>query len=213
MNLILVAANLLAVVPVDVRVTSEFVTDRSGREILSPAIPRNGWSAFHVIVEGPALTQFKLWIGQNPEDAVQVELFRDGHRVETPYSSVVPPGASSIAFLMKLWVNRDAPVRRIKVEPELWASDRWLTYPMEVRIVEATVPPGDLPKQSWQQHFCGKGTALPFPQDLLLARTKADAEVRLAFEKALGKPIAQWCQDSVARKGDWYLNFRDWLLR
>ena len=114
---------------------------------------------------------------------------------------------------MKLWVNRDAPVRRIKVEPELWASDRWLTYPMEVRIVEATVPPETPPQQSWQQHFCGKGTALAFPQDLLLARGKPDAEVRLVFERALGKPIAQWCRESVTPKGDWYLKFRDWLLR
>jgi hypothetical protein len=75
------------------------------------------------------------------------------------------------------------------------------------------VPPGTPPQQSWQQHFCGKGAALPFLQDLLLARNKPDAEVRLAFERALGKPIAQWCQDSVVRKADWYLNFRDWLLR
>jgi hypothetical protein len=42
---------------------------------------------------------------------------------------------------MDLWVAPDAPVRRIKVEPQLWVVDRWVVYPMEVRVVAPVVPP------------------------------------------------------------------------
>ncbi len=43
---------------------------------------------------------------------------------------------------MDVWVSLDTPVARMKLEPELYVHQDWVIYPMEVRIVEATVPDG-----------------------------------------------------------------------
>ena len=41
---------------------------------------------------------------------------------------------------MDLWTARDAPVARIKVEPQLHVNNDWVIYPMEARVMEATIP-------------------------------------------------------------------------
>ena len=133
--------------------------DRGGtpREILSPAIPRNGYSTFRVVVLGAPGTEFTFHAGQNPENAVGLTLYREAYvrsdqewipdrleRVQVPYQGRLAtegiPGQTAQSFLMDLHVDRNAPVRRIKVEPQVWMVDRWLTYPMEVRVVAATLP-------------------------------------------------------------------------
>ena len=43
---------------------------------------------------------------------------------------------------MDLWTAGNAPVQRIKVEPELKINDDWVTYPIEARVMEARVPDG-----------------------------------------------------------------------
>ena len=209
----ILAVALLAQLPAEVRVTSEFVANGPGREILSPALPRNATTKFHLTIAAPALTEFKLWIGQNPEGALDIEVLRDGRAMALPYTSVVPPGESALTLEMRIRVPGDAPVRRMKVEPEAWIDERWINYPMEVRIVKATVPGGPPPARSWQEYFCGKGTVLAYPQDLLLSKGWAQSNVREAFERALGRPIAQWCTDGkLPADPEWYLKFSDWLV-
>jgi hypothetical protein len=149
----------------DIRVYSEFSridpfgqivqADRGSepREILSPAIPRNAFSAFHLIVMGSPGDAFTLHVGQNPVDAVRITVYRETYsrmggewipdgltRIELPYSSALGtdiPGQTAQAFWMDLWTAADAPVRRIKVEPELLMDGRWILYPMEARVVQA----------------------------------------------------------------------------
>jgi hypothetical protein len=132
------------------RVFSEFARiDASGevtapatpREILSPAIVRNGFTSFQVVVQVPKGTSYWLYIGQNPGDAVKVTMYRESgeslEKVDLPFQ-----GSSTEILWMDLWADRDAPVRRIKVEPELNVGADWVIYPMEVRVMEATVPDG-----------------------------------------------------------------------
>ena len=38
---------------------------------------------------------------------------------------------------MDLWVDANAPVRRVKIEPQVGIDGDWVTYPMEVRVMEA----------------------------------------------------------------------------
>jgi hypothetical protein len=81
------------------RVYSEFAKiDATGkvtapaepREILSPAIARNAFSSFQVVVDVPRGTSYQLYIAQNPENAVEVTLYRENgeklERVEPPVS-------------------------------------------------------------------------------------------------------------------------------
>ena len=114
----------------------------SPREILSPMLVRNGFTSFQVVVQAPSGKPWQLHVGQNPEDAVSVTIYRESgdmlERVELPVD-----GDGNQIFWMDLWTARDAPVRRIKVEPELKIDEDWVIYPMEGRVMDAVVQ-GDL---------------------------------------------------------------------
>lgn len=129
------------------------------RDILSPGVPRNAFSSFRIVVMLDKPAKYVLDIGQNPEDAVKATLYRErfekhGERwipdalqqVKIPYEGEFPdtdiPGQNTVTFWLDTWVAKTAPVDRIKVEPQLWVSyaNDWFTYPMEVRILEATLP-------------------------------------------------------------------------
>ncbi len=125
-------------------------SDSPPREILSPAVPRNGFASYHLAATIPANTPYILEIGQNPEDAVKVTVYREIHdasgipdRLEPivlPYESKSGAEESTLVFWMDIWIGRDAPVRRIKVEPQLQIEGYWYTYPMEVRVSLPIVP-------------------------------------------------------------------------
>lgn len=130
------------------------------RHILSPGIPRNAFSSLRIAVSLDKPGKYILDIGQNPENAVKATLYKERFEkvgdqwipdglepVKIPYESVFPeesiPGQTAITFWLDMWVAKDAPVDRIKVEPQLWVAtaDDWYTYPMEVRLLEVVIPP------------------------------------------------------------------------
>jgi hypothetical protein len=108
------------------------------REILSPMLVRNGYTSFQIVVHAES-GPWVLFVPQNPKEAVKVTVYREsGERlepVELPFTS-----KGTAVIWLDLWCDRAAPVRRVKVEPEIWSQAGWNTYPMEVRVVEATVP-------------------------------------------------------------------------
>jgi len=159
--LLLLAALPLAAQPL--RVYSEFSrispsgevveidrSDSDPREILSPAVPRNGFASYHIVATIPAGKPFIFTIGQNPEDAVAVTMYRELHDengipdklepVTLPYEATAPEAGQPLVFWMDMWSDRNAPVRRIKVEPQLHIEGYWYTYPMEVRVSSPVVP-------------------------------------------------------------------------
>ncbi len=107
----------------------------------------------------PPGAPFSLHVGQNPDGFLGVTVYKeifvqrggewipDGlERVTLPYTGRLPdleraiPGQTTVVFLMELWTPRDAAMIRTKVEPQLHVNERWITYPMEVRILPAVVP-------------------------------------------------------------------------
>ena len=127
------------------------------REILSPALPRNSVTGFHLIVEAPTGTAFNLYIGLNPDNAVEMTLYRERYKrssgvwipdelepVPLPYRGRMEtegiPGQTAQAFWIDFRVERGAAVQRIKIEPQVSLDNRWVRYPMEARIVEAVSP-------------------------------------------------------------------------
>lgn len=213
-----------AVVP-GVRVSSEFVSS-GGREVLSPAVPRNGWSSFHVTVEAPSGTPFTLHIAQNPDNFARAELYREGRRVMLPIDGEIPGGASAVTFWLDVFIHSDAEIRRFKLEPQLYvASAGWIVYPMEFRVVDSRVPgapSGDLfPSFPNPRHFalnrlCGGNRPLSrnLEQDLRLANDLADDAVAARLKSALEvRDAAPWCANPVfPANPEWYLGFRDFLL-
>jgi len=135
------------------------------REILSPMIVRGGFTSFQIVVQVKPGTAYGLHIGQNPEHAVEVKLYRRFHgalleNVELPFK-----GETTAIFWMDVWADRDAPVRRIKIEPQLHIepqpglTEDWLQYPMEARVMSAKIPEGT---------YTGKSPALPDRSDEIL---------------------------------------------
>jgi hypothetical protein len=119
------------------------VAPETPREIISPALFRNGFTSFQVVVQVPANTPYVLRIGQNPDNAAKVTLYRfaerHGLRVAEPDADPINGDATQI-FWMDVWIDKDAPVRRIKVEPQLFVNGNWVIYPMEMRVREQAVP-------------------------------------------------------------------------
>jgi len=209
----------------------EAATLESPREILSPAIVRNGFTSFQVVVQAPKGAPFTLHVGQNPVDAVKVTLYRKSgehlERLELPYQS-----ESTQVLWMDLWTDRDAPVRRVKVEPQLFIDGDWVVYPMEARVVEARMPdeasvpqgaskPWDAtPWEAMRNFLCGHRPTGGPPagtspdagglhsrnarQDLALAAQAPKEELQKLFGRCDAPPPAN---------PESYLRIRDYLLR
>lgn len=135
--------------------------DRAGipREILSPAVPRAAYSSFRLLVQMPPGKPFTLHLGANPENVVQTTLYRERYarngtgwtpdrleRIDVPFTGVLPDPASGVkdqsamSFWLDVYVPSQAPIRRVRLEAQLNADDRWIIYPLEIRIQAAVVP-------------------------------------------------------------------------
>jgi hypothetical protein len=129
------------------------------REILSPALARNAYTSFHIAVTVPPGRSFTLYVGENPEGAFQITVYREVcslrggswipdalEPVKLPYTAILPDparpiaGQTTIAFWMDLWTPGKQRLARFKVEPQIYFEGRWISYPMEVRTVAAVIP-------------------------------------------------------------------------
>ncbi len=130
------------------------------REILSPAVPRNGHLTVHVIVTAPAHTNYFLYTESNPPDIVQIRLYREhfthcqtGYcpdwltEQKSPAFGAMPestrdiPTQTARAYLIDIWVPPDATPRRVRIEA-LLKTGIWMVAPMELRIIAPVVPAG-----------------------------------------------------------------------
>ncbi len=118
-------------------------TNTKPREILSPAIARNAFSSFHVHVDVTHAQKWTFFVGQNPDKALDVTLYREvfengGPARLEPVSQPVE-GTGPAVIWMDLWAARNATVQRVKIEPEMQVEGvaDWITYPMEVRVQSA----------------------------------------------------------------------------
>ncbi len=162
----------------EIRLYSEFerfdpfgkpvATDRdlSPREILSPAMPRNGHLSVHVVITGPAGSNYLLYIGTNPPDIVQWKLYREyfspcgndycpdwlapqntpsfGAIPESFHNPVHPAmdGQTSRCYLLDIFAPAGTPPRRVRVEA-LIKTGIWKVAPLEIRIMQPIVPDAD----------------------------------------------------------------------
>ena len=131
------------------------------REILSPAVPRNGYASFHIAVSVPPKTNYLLYVVTNPLDACRVALYKE-HFVKTgggwipdtlnevqrlPDFGAMPdpdddiPGQNTRAYLLDVWIPPEAKPGRFRLEAQLKVG-YWIVRPMEVRVIPALVPSG-----------------------------------------------------------------------
>lgn len=159
----------------DIRIYSEFERfdpfgnpvpadrDMAPREILSPAMPRNGHLSVHVVVTAPAGTNYFLYTGTNPPDILQVRIYREyftrcgegycpdwlveqnspsfGAMPEMLHNAGDPAldHQNTRCYLLDISAPANTPPRRVRVEALLKVGT-WYVAPMEVRIVAPTLP-------------------------------------------------------------------------
>ncbi|MCS7023567.1 MAG: hypothetical protein NZV14_02115 [Bryobacteraceae bacterium] len=127
------------------------------REILSPAVIRNGHFSLHVAVTAPPKSMYFLAVQMYPPEAFRWKLYEekfafDGQRwipdaleeLSPPYFGVVPDpdqaieGQNTCVYLLDVFVPADLPPGKVRLEV-LAKFDRWRMWPMEVRILGARI--------------------------------------------------------------------------
>jgi hypothetical protein len=206
--------------------SGEVVAPENPREILSPAVARNAFSSFQLSIKVARGTKFAVYIGQNPENAVKITLYRRAalklERVELPYL-----GDGSQVLWMDLWVDANAPVRRVKLEPQVNINGDWLTYPMEVRVMETMVPdkpgPGGGLADAFEvmhAYLCGTRFRplwgrVPIGAELGFRNAQQDVALAAAGSVALReelKKVMGGCNAKPPADPEFYLRLRDYFF-
>ncbi len=133
-------------------------TDPKPREILSPAVVRNGYASFHIVVRSSHPTSFFLFASANPATAVRTIIYKEQfvkrgddwipdtlEALQPPSFGIIPESPSDIAgqtacvYLLDVWVPPETPSSRVRLEAQLKVGS-WVIYPMEVRVLNALAP-------------------------------------------------------------------------
>jgi hypothetical protein len=128
------------------------------REIISPAVVRNGFASFHVVVRSPRATSYFLFAAANPANVVRATLYKEEFvkrgedwipdalkPLRSPNFGAIPDGEASIpgqtacVYLLDVWVPPEAPPGTMRLEVQLKVGV-WMIYPMEIRILPVVVP-------------------------------------------------------------------------
>jgi hypothetical protein len=139
------------------------------REILSPAVPRNGHISFHVAVTVPRGETYFLFVAPNPLNACGVEMYRERfiRRGDTwipdalvelrrlPEFGAMPdpeqniPGQNTRVYLLDLWIPPNASSIGFRLEVQMKIGI-YIIRPLEVRVIPVTIP--DLPEaqHAWE---------------------------------------------------------------
>lgn len=181
------------------------------REILSPMLVRNGFTSFQISVQAKPGEPYKLFIGLNPADAVKVTVYRESADRLDPVDLPLQTEGPAV-FWMDVWCDAGAPVRRIKIEPELYADGGFIRYPMEARVMDAAVPRQTRAVVAGLRQFlCGLAETGGAIEQLRERNARQDA----ALAQGIAKPDLQRklgvCQD-LAADPEAYLRVRDYLI-
>ncbi len=187
--------------------------DKGGkpREILSPALVRNAWHSFHVVVKVPAGRDYALYLAQNPE-RLQMKLYRERpdasgvmELLDASKLSVKGKGGGADVYLLDVFVPADAPAGRVRLEAQIHDGYNWVIYPMEARvfagIVPAYLPAGarlpastessvQVARHAFQEYACGEkpvpAPAAPGVRDLIRRNALQDASLARLVEQKFG---------------------------
>jgi len=199
------------------------------REILSPALVRNGFTTFQVVVQGPPDTPYVLRVGQNPDRAAKVTLYRtaDGHLERTAEPVT---GKSTQIFWMDVWMEKTDPVRRIKVEPGLEVNGDWVIYPMEMRVRENIVPDAAfnsatpesaVPFEILRAYVCSGKLPPPPPSEvttpdaLHVRNARQDVAMAAQLSTQAREELRKWiggCNARASSDPEAYLHVRDYFF-
>lgn len=201
------------------------------REILSPALVRNGWSSFLFTVEAPPGESYTIYVAQNPDNTARAVLYQleyagaggawipDGLKpLQQPVQAVLSEGQKTQAYLLDLFLPESAPVERFRLEIQLHAANRWTIYPMEMRPMEAVAPAqpplrGTLAPvaaradstaaQALRAALCGTGESAEVTLDTLRAVILRNTLQDLALARRQAGEEGKALLETLPRAGGW----------
>jgi|GEM_PF-576823 len=121
------------------------------REIISPAVLRGMHVSYRIVVATPPGMNYWMYIGANPEELIESTIYREHtvagiptslEQVKLPVNGKLPEAGSPQAprqadtYWVDLFIPRTTPARRIRFEAQLNFDNRWVIYPLEVRVME-----------------------------------------------------------------------------
>ena len=128
------------------------------REILSPALLRNGYASFNIAVTAPARESYFLFTQSFPQGLFEWKIYEQkfvSHEgrwipdtlVEArhPFFGAMPDAAANITgqttrmYLLDVWVPKDLPSQPARLEMLMKSGD-WRVAPMELRVMPGTYP-------------------------------------------------------------------------
>lgn len=203
------------------------VAPETPREILSPALVRNGFTSFQVAITAQRGEHWQLFLGQNPENAATVTVYRETgqrlDRIELPVA-----GEGPAVLWMDVWIGRGAPVARIKIEPQLEYHQDWVIYPIEGRVMDATAGDGPWPTGTEDPVnvirglVCspnpGEGVPSPSRGDVTIAKlhyrnARQDLSLAARAPREELQKLVGACDAPEPDDIEWYLHVRDYLFR
>ena len=168
--------------------------DLVSREILSPAMPRNGHLTLHVVVTAPPGSNYFLYAGTNPPGILRVRIYREHFQrcgtdefcpdwlteQNSPTFGAIPElvhdfsrpamnNQTTRSYLFDIETIVDTEPRRVRVEA-LMKAGTWYVAPMEVRIVAPRVPQ----------------TARQLAEDVAEVDAPSSATARIQLQRYLG---------------------------
>jgi hypothetical protein len=195
----------------------------SPREVLSPAVARNAYATFQLVVKPGQGNTASLWIGQNPENSFRVNLYREQGGKLIPTAEPVEIKNTEVLW-MDVFVSRATPVSRIKLEPELYVKEDWVIYPMEIRVAETIIPDsvtssGSASAMEVMRSFvCSKkleASAATPPStraNLIFRNALQDVQLAQAAPKDEIQKRFGACAQPEPANPEYYLRIRDYLV-
>lgn len=177
-----------------------------GREVLSPAVGRNGYFSLQAIVAVPEGQKYSLFVAQNPVESFTPTLYRvRASNLDAEALPVEEESRGESVFWLDLWIPPTAPVKRVRVELQLHVNDRWIIYPMEFRVTEAVFPETSGP-------WCGPAKAAPpLTRDAFIERNRLQDAAFARSRPDFDALRADVC--APGGDGERYLTVRTRLLR
>lgn len=121
-------------------------------EFISPAIPRGGNLTLRLGVEAPQGIRYSLFVGQNPDDTARCRLYQERYAqmgqewvpdeitpVDLPHGAMLSPGQSVQSYLLDIHIPATLKPQRFRLEIQLNVGERWVIYPLEVRVRDVVV--------------------------------------------------------------------------
>ncbi len=207
------------------------------REIISPALIRNGYTSFHLVVTGPPGASFMLYIASNPDHVLRPVLHRvtGADRLElvklTESGKFNDKGVS--IYWLDVWTPGPTPVSRIRLEAQLNMGQDFVITPLELRVLAGTVPAQAAPTVSARrpghaaasafalldQTLCGVPAESRAPAGEALSimgkiMRNAGQDMLLARKLGAAADTKSWCAQPADRANpESYLRIRDAIWR